>query len=294
MISTPPPRQSRGFVVPTLGIDTHAWEYGDPEGAPIVLVHGFRGDHHGLEGLAQSLVSANPSLRAVVPDLPGFGATPAVPGREHDIALYGEWLRSFVAGVTHDGFAILGHSFGSLVVSAAIAGGLAPSRLVLVNPISAPALEGPQAALTQLAIGYYRAAAMLPPRASRTLLAHPAIVRVMSEVMAKTRDAELRSWIHEQHADYFSVFSDPATLLQAFRASVSHTVVEYAPALTMPTLLIVGERDDITPLAKQLDLDHRLADARLRIIPGTGHLVHYEAVGDATAFMHEFLTEVPA
>ena len=275
-------------------MDTRAWQYGDPDGAPLLLVHGFRGDHHGLQGIAQGLAETLPGVRAIVPDLPGFGQTPAVPGREHTIELYGEWLRAFAAAVAPDGFAVLGHSFGSLVVSAAIAGGLQPSRLILINPISAPALEGPQAALTQLAIGYYRAADLLPPRAARRLLGNPVIVRVMSEVMAKTGDPELRSWIHGQHGAYFSTFSDPTTLLQAFRASVSHTVPEFARAFTMPTLLIAGERDDITPLVKQLELRHRIPGSRLRIIPGIGHLVHYEAVEDAVAFIAGFLTEAQA
>lgn len=275
----------------TLGVETRAWQYGDPDGAAMILVHGFRGDHHGLQGLAEGLAASLPGVRAIVPDLPGFGETPAIPEREHDLELYGEWLRAFTAAVAPEGFAILGHSFGSLVVAAAIAGGLLPSRLILINPISAPALKGPQAALTQLAIGYYRAAELLPERAARGLLGNPAIVRVMSEVMAKTGDPELRSWIHGQHASYFSSFSDPSTLLQAFRASVSHTVPEFAHAFTMPTLLIAGERDDITPLAKQLELHHRVPGSRLRVIPGTGHLVHYEAVSDAVAFAGEFIAD---
>ncbi|QBE50120.1 alpha/beta hydrolase [Leucobacter triazinivorans] len=256
----------------------------------MILVHGFRGDHHGLEGLARDLALTLPGTRMIVPDLPGFGETPAIPGRAHDIELYGEWLSAFAAEAAPQGFALLGHSFGSLVVGAALASGLAPSRLVLVNPISAPALQGPQALMSRLALGYYRAAEMLPERPARALLGNPAIVRVMSEVMAKTGDPELRSWIHGQHAAYFSTFSDPSTLLQAFRASVSHTVPEFAHAFTMPTLLIAGERDDITPLFRQLELRHRVPGSRLRIIPGTGHLVHYEAVSDAAACIGDFLT----
>lgn len=288
--AAPPLAPPSALDVPTLGIETRAWQYGEPDGAPLILVHGFRGDHHGLEGLAHGLAETLPGTRMIVPDLPGFGETPAIPDREHDIELYGEWLRAFAAEAAPGGFAMLGHSFGSLVVGAAIVGGLAPSRLILVNPISAPALQGPQAALTQLAIGYYRAAELLPERAARGLLGNSAIVRVMSEVMAKTGDPGLRSWIHGQHAAYFSTFSDPSTLLQAFRASVSHTVPEFAGAFTMPTLLIAGERDDITPLSQQLELHHRVPGSRLRIIPGTGHLVHYEAVPDAVAFIGEFIT----
>lgn len=275
--------------VPTLGTDTRTWQYGDPDGAPLILVHGFRGDHHGLERLALGLAEARPELRVIVPDLPGFGRSPAIPGREHDLALYGEWLRAFAAAVAPEGFGLLGHSFGSLVVSAAISQGLAPTQLVLVNPISSPALEGPQRALTRLTVGYYRAAALLPEGAARGLLGHPLIVRGMSEVMAKTRDPELRAWIHGQHAAYFSSFADATTLLEAFRASVSHTVAEFAPAIGMPTLVVAGERDDITPLHRQLALRHRLADAELRIIPGTGHLVHYEAVADAVGWIVDFL-----
>lgn len=284
---------SENLDADVLGAQTRAWQYGEPEGAPIVLVHGFRGDHHGLEGLARALVARLPGTRVIVPDLPGFGESPAIPGRRHDLDLYGEWLRGFTRAVSPHGHAILGHSFGSLVVSNSLAQGLDSSAIMLINPISAPALEGPQAAMTQLAIAYYRAADLLPERPARALLGNPLIVRVMSEVMAKTGDPGLRSWIHAQHASYFSSFSDPSTLLQAFRASVSHTVAEFAAALTMPTLLIAGERDDITPLAKQLDLGHRLADAQLRIIPGTGHLVHYEAVEDAAALIRAFFVERP-
>ncbi len=277
------------LLVPTLGADTRAWQYGDPGGAPMILVHGFRGDHHGLDLLAREIARRSPGVRIIVPDLPGFGATPALPRRIHDLNLYGEWLREFALQVAGDRFAILGHSFGSLVVANSIAGGLAPSNVTLINPISAPALEGPQGVLTQLATWYYRAADALPEHSARALLGHPIIVRLMSEVMAKTRDRELRSWIHGQHDTYFSIFSDTGTLLQAFQASVSHTVVEYASALTQPTLLIAGDRDDITPLPEQLSLRNRLRDARLRIIPGVGHLVHYEAVDHAAAEIHSFL-----
>lgn len=287
------------LLIPTLGIETRAWQYGatdssseaTPQTATLILVHGFRGDHHGLDAIARGVAEVLPGVRTVVPDLPGFGETPAIPNREHNIELYGEWLRAFAAEVAPEGFAILGHSFGSLVVTAAVAGGLTASRVVLINPISAPALEGPQAALTQLAVGYYRVASLLPERAARQLLGNPLIVRGMSEVMAKTGDAELRAWIHGQHNSYFSRFSDPSTLLQAFRASISNTVIERAVVFDRPTLLIAGERDDITQLPKQLELHHRIPGSRLRIIPGTGHLVHYEAVDDTVAFISEFLVE---
>ena len=277
--------------IPTVGSGTRVWSYGDPDGEPLLLVHGFRGDHHGLEPLAQALVDRHPHVHALVPDLPGFGDTDPLPGRTHNLDTYGDWLVQLWEATTQGRGAILGHSFGSLVVGAAHARGLRADHTVLVNPIAAPALEGPQAVWTQLAIAYYRVADALPERAARALLGQPGIVRVMSEVMAKTRDPELRRWIHAQHRAYFSTFSDARTLLEAFRASVSHTVMEFAETFDSPTLLIAGDRDDITPLTAQLELEQRIPQAQLRVIPGTGHLVHYEAVNDAAGWIGDFLGE---
>lgn len=286
-------KQAECLELPVLGTRSRIWRYGAAAGQSVVLVHGFRGDHHGLEAIAQALVTEAPELTVWVPDLPGFGDTPAIPGSRHDLELYGEWLLAFTAGVREQapGFAVLGHSFGSLVVAKAQALGMQPAATILANPISAPALAGPQAVMTALAVLYYRLAALLPDQAARALLGNPAIVRVMSECMAKTSDRELRSWIHSQHHRYFSRFASRQTLLEAFEASVSHTITEYAAAFEQPTLLLAGDRDDITPLAAQLALAKRIPDARLRIAPGVGHLIHYEAVEWAAAETIAFLRE---
>ncbi|MEB4616341.1 alpha/beta fold hydrolase [Leucobacter sp. M11] len=277
-----PPLSSQ---VTVLGARTHLWEYGDPSGPPLLLVHGFRGDHHGLELIAQRL----PGFRVIVPDLPGFGISEAFPAHQHDLAGYAAWLNALVAELGLGRFFVLGHSFGSLVVSAAISSGLSPERTVLINPIAAPALAGPKRLMTKLAVLYYRAGAALPGALGSALLANPLIVRVMSETMAKTREPELRAWIHDQHDRYFSLFSDRRTVSDAFDASISATVRQFAPALTAPTLIIAADRDDITPLAATLALRRELADAELRIVPGVGHLIHYEAPDDAAAWITDFL-----
>src|SRR5690606_28050137 len=99
-----------------------------------------------------------------------------------------------------------GHSFGSIVTSAAVAGGLETPQLILVNPIGAPALEGPKGVMTRLAVFYYAMGARLPEKLGTALLRNRAIVRIMSVTMAKTKDAELRRFIHDQHDTYFSLF----------------------------------------------------------------------------------------
>jgi pimeloyl-ACP methyl ester carboxylesterase len=270
---------------------TKLWVYGaDDAGHRIVFVHGLRGDHHGLEPIVAHLEGG----QVVVPDLPGFGASPPLPSDRHDIDGYAAWTRDLLAAVAPAGDAVLaGHSFGSIVTATAVAGGAAVRGLVLVNPIAASALAGPRRFLTGLTVAYHRFAGALPESAGTWLLRHPLMTRIASVAMATTPDPALRRWIHAEHGRYFSTFADRRTLLEAFHASVRHDVGESAAAVGVPTLLVAAERDDIGPLAAQRALAARFADARLAVVPGTGHLAHYEApaavaqeIGSFVAALH--------
>lgn len=275
----------RRHEVAVRGGVTAYWEYGPHDAeATAVAVHGFRGEHHGLEPVLAYL----PEVRVLVPDLPGFGETAPLPGRRHDLDTYAEWLSDFVAA-TAPGAVILGHSFGSIVTAAAVAGGLATPRLILLNPIGAPALEGPKGIMTRLAVLYYALGAKLPPRLGTALLRNRIIVRVMSITMAKTRDPELRRFIHDQHDTYFSRFSDRDVLHDAFVASVSHDVREFAPKIDVPTLLVAAQRDDITPIEAERRLAALFPDAELVEIAHVGHLIHYETPVEAAGAIRRFL-----
>ena len=271
--------------VGVLGGVTAYWVYGPADAAvTIVAVHGFRGEHHGLEPVVAHL----PAVRVISPDLPGFGETAPVPGRRHDLGLYAEWLREFATAVA-PGAVILGHSFGSIVVAAAVAGGLETPRVILVNPIGAPALEGPRGLLTRLAVFYYWAGARLPKRPGDALLRNGLIVRVMSVSMAKTKDPGIRRFVHDQHDTYFSRFADRDVLHDAFLASVSNDVRAFAPRIAQPTLLVAAQRDDITPIEAERRLATMFPDAQLVEIPDVGHLIHYETPAAAAGAITRFV-----
>jgi len=267
------------------GGTTAYWEYGPADAeTTLIAVHGYRGDHHGLEPVVAFLED----IRVISPDLPGFGETPPLPGVEHTLEAYAQWLRSFVDAVA-PGAVVLGHSFGSIVVAAAVAAGLPTPRVILVNPIGAPALEGPRGILTRLAVFYYRLGARLPKRLGDALLRNRVIVRVMSVSMAKTRDPELRRFIHDQHDTYFSLFHDRDVLFEGFVTSVSNDVRRFAPQIAQPTLLIAAEKDDITPIEAERHLRTLFPDAELVEIPAVGHLIHYETPREAAAAVRRFL-----
>lgn len=276
--------------VQVLGSDTHYWTYGDADATTtVILVHGYRGEHHGLE----PVVAQMPGIRFIAPDLPGFGESTPLPGMTHDIDGYAIWLAAFVESLGLAGTAVvLGHSFGSIVTAAAVSRGLQTPGLILVNPIAVPGLEGPRPVATALTVGFYRSARFLPERGARAFLGSPVIVRGMSVTLAKTRDKMLRRWIHAQHDTYFSRFASKRTILEGFDASITRSVGEFAAGIAVPTLLVAAEQDDITPLSAIRALQAAIADARLVVIDGVGHLIHYEKPAAAASAIETFLASL--
>lgn len=290
--------REREHILTVAGTPVHYWEYAALAGGPerptrtLVMVHGFRGDHHGLERVVELL----PDYRIIMADLPGFGASPAFAAGHHDVPGYGAFLGSFLDALElGPETVLLGHSFGSIVTSHFVANN--PGRvypLILVNPIASPALEGPKGIMTKLAVFYYWASAKLPASLGNALLRSKLIVRIMSVTMAKTRDKDLLEFIHGQHHAYFSGFANRDMLLESFQASVSGTVREVAGRLTLPTLLIAGADDEIATLPNQHKLLELLPDAELVVIDNVGHLIHYETPEPAAAAITAFLERHPA
>lgn len=259
--------------------------YGHVTAPPLVMLHGLRGDHHGLE----PIVSHLSGFHVVVPDLPGFGEAPPLTSGTHDLAGYASWTSTFVRTVA-PGAALLGHSFGSIVASAAVADGLPVRALVLVTPVAGSALGGPRQAMTKATVLIHRLCAALPERLGTAVLRSRLFTRVASVAMVKTPDRALRRWIHAEHDRYFGGFADRRVLMEAFGASVSHGVDESAARIAVPTLLIGTELDDITAPAEQERLATVFPDARLEMIDGTGHLVHYEKPDAVAALIERFLS----
>lgn len=275
--------------VTILGSTTRYWVYGDPDAATtIVIAHGYRGEHHGIEPIIAQL----PDIRFIGPDLPGFGESTPLTDVPHSIAGYAAWFTAFVAALGLDGRAVvLGHSFGTILASSAVADGLPTPALILVNPIAMSGLKGPRKVVTAATVAYYDLASRLPERVGRRLLNNWLIVRFMSVSLAKTKDKALRRWIHNEHHTFFSRFSNRDVVVEGFRASISTDVSAFAERIAVPTLLVAAELDDITPVSAQFELQRMIPGSTLRILSGVGHLIHYEVPDKAAEAITSFLDE---
>lgn len=270
------------------GSTTHYWEYGSKTKPTIVMVHGFRGTHHGLERIVRQLKD----FYVIVPDLPGFGKSEPFTKDRHSLDQYVSFLDEFIKNVSSAKKPILlGHSFGSIIAGHyAVKKPKTIEKLVLINPIGAPALKGSKAALTRLAIFYYWLGRTLPANLSSIWLSSKASTDIMTLIMTKTKDKDMRAFIRDQHRQHFSTFSNPKVVSEAFNASVENDVRQIAPQLKVPTLLVVGEKDDVTPLEKQRQLAGLIKNSKLHIIHNVGHLIHYETSDEAAKVIQEWIT----
>jgi pimeloyl-ACP methyl ester carboxylesterase len=284
------PSQCLGYNVDmptkkTLG-NTKYWVYNDDPKLPtIIMIHGLRGTHHGLSLIAEPMKG----YRVIIPDLPGFGESSPMNG-EHNIEHYAIWLKNFISGLklSKPPF-LMGHSFGSVIVSYyAKDYPKTISKLILVNPIGLPALEGAKAVLTQIAVAFYWLGRKLPEPAGSKLLASKTSVMIMSMTLAKTHDKKKRKFIHDQHLKYFSTYANREIANEAFQASIRKSVREVAPYIKVPTLLIAGELDDMTPVKKERELAKLFPNATLIVIDKVGHLTHYETPDTVRSAIEQF------
>jgi pimeloyl-ACP methyl ester carboxylesterase len=275
--------------VELLGSTTRYWDYGPLHAErTIVICHGYRGDHHGLEPVIAKL----PEYRIVSPDLPGFGRSTPMTGAVHSIDGYARWFAEFVRAMELTDAVVLGHSFGTIVAAHAVAAGapdgLTPPALILVNPIASDPAKVGGIGITRF---YYGLARRLPEPLGRALLGAWPVVEVMSRTLVKTPDRDVERWIHQEHHRYFSDFSDVRTVAEGFDASLSEQIGDSADRVGVPTLLISGEVDMIAPVAGARATVTRFADGRLVEIPGVGHLIHYEKAAEAADAIRGFVEE---
>jgi len=257
---------------------TAAWTYSGTE-QRVLFVHGFRGDHHGLQAVAGALQS----MTVVSPDLPGFGKSAEL--ENHDVSSYGDWLTEFYE-TTGPYDLVVGHSFGTLVVADSISKGLPAKKICLINPITTSGSTS-RAMANRFAELYYRIGTnkLIGP----WLMSSAIATRAMSVGLAKTKNGRLRRFIHDQHGRYFSSYQSSRVALEGFQAANTGSVFDYLARLNPPMLLIAGAKDKIAPVSEQTRLNDLLPNSRLVVLEKVGHLAHYEKPVEIANAITEFL-----
>jgi pimeloyl-ACP methyl ester carboxylesterase len=273
------------------GVNTNYWFYPATTGntaiaKTLVLVHGYRGDHHGLESFAGGLTDFN----IITPDLPGFGTSDPLKV-EHSLESYAVWFKAFLEQLNIDQPLVVGHSFGTLVVSASEAKYALFSKIVLVNPVAGGRIVGVSKFLFEFVKFYYWIAHVVPEVIGNKMTKTYLLVDSMSAFTTKSKDKALRKWVKEQHRSHFNSFANSQVVWEAYLASTGNVVTPYVKQIHKPVLLIAAELDEITPVYAVYDFAKTMDNAQVHEIKSCGHLVHYEAAHEAIEVMNEFLSK---
>jgi pimeloyl-ACP methyl ester carboxylesterase len=250
------------------------------KGPPLILVHGLGGAAANWTELVPRLVRRH---RLLVPDLPGHGgstALPAVAGLEpfaDRVALVADREGMLPAPV-------VGHSLGGMVVL----------RMALRQPDDFPALV--LAAAAGLSIGNVwgrnllsvfstirpgRLAARYRSRVSRS----PLLRRLVFGFVSVTDPAGLTDEAVEGFLAAHLLHTDVGSAWRALRADDPREELE---AIRCPVLVLWGAEDLQLPLDDAFEYTRRLR-ARLRVIPGCGHLLIGERPQACDRAIEDFL-----
>jgi len=242
-----------------------------------VFIHGAGNDHSVWNFQARAL--AHHGFSMVAPDLPGHGRSGGAPPAT--IEACASWIGQLLDALGVARAALIGHSMGSLIALQAAA--QAPARttgLVLVgsvapmpvaDPLREAARDRPDAAHAMINQWSYTPRAYLGASATPGVFL-PALNR---QLMAHQAEGVLAADLAACHA---------------YQGGLAA-----AGAVRCPTLMLCGERDQMTPRKAAVPLFEALVDvasgARMMIVPRAGHALMSEAPDAVSDAIRAFLSD---
>ncbi len=254
--------------MPEIILDGEELHYRQHRGAlqppmpPLVLVHGAGGNLMHWPGEVRRL----PNQTVYALDLPGHGRSK---GRaRQDIGAYAEVVHEFTAALGLPAFVLAGHSMGgAIALECALRHAARLAGLILVSsgarlPVDPQILDG-------IRDDYHATAALLTSWA------------LGEHVESGTARIYLQR-LREVNPDVF--YADLLACKKFDRTADLHRI-------SVPTLVICGEADRMTPIEHSRYLVQGIADARLITVPGAGHMVMLEQPGAVSMAIAAFLQE---
>ena len=273
---------------------------GDPDGPPVILLHGFPESHRTWRGVAPLLKNR---FRLIMPDLRGFGGS----DRLQEVDAYRssvvvDDIFALADALSIESFALVGHDWGGAVAwAAAIRDNPRLTRLAIINsphPVifQTSLIEDSDQRSASQYITAFRAAGfekMVEAMGFETFFAKTFGGHVD---LALVPEAEKRRYIDD--------WSQPGALtamLNWYRASrlvippplvtlpVPDWVLGVFPKVRAPTLVIWGMRDKALLPVQLEGLDGLVDDLVIVRLPDAGHFAPWEAPEPVAQALGAFL-----
>lgn len=259
------------------GMRAHYLDKG--EGQPIVLLHGFGAWayswRHNIDALAST-------YRVIVPDLKGFGLSGRDRRHGHSLDDQARFVLALLDQLGIDRAAWIGNSMGGEIsLRAALT---APERITGLGLICS------SGTFTVPMVRWLRRAVHMPGFVNWLTRRLVRIEKVRNAVRGALGDPS--RYAETDAAAYWLPLSLPgATELVAALArdadfgAIRHRLRD----VSVPTLLVWGDRDNFIPLAHGQLLASHIPNSRLVVLPGLGHAPQEEAPAEVNRILLEFL-----
>ncbi len=252
------------------GLRWHVQDLGS--GPAILLVHGTGASAHSWAGMLPRL--AERGFRPVAVDLPGHGFTDTGSHQQSSLPGMARVLAAVVDELALVPTLVVGHSAGAAILARmCIDGSIAPAGVVSLNGALLP--------LSGLAGQFFAPAAKVLAKLPLvpTLFAWGAGDRRRVERLVEETGSVLPV---QEVAYYHRLVSSPKHVAAALRMMANWDLAAFArelPRLETPLHLVACENDRTVPPAEAQRVARHLPTARVRRIPGLGHLGHEEDPG---------------
>ncbi|ASW53597.1 alpha/beta fold hydrolase [Plantactinospora sp. KBS50] len=266
----------------------------------LVFVHGFCLDM-GTFHFQRTALARRGGHRMVFYDQPGHGRSGSLRSGEYDLARLGDALREVVERTVPNGpLVLVGHSMGGMTIMALAERypDLFGNRVVGTVLMATSAGRLRQTRLGVPAVLSRAGTPLLPILDNAT--------RLSGGVLDRARRATTNvAWLLTRRYGFGTSRPSPA-LVSYVEEMNSHTSAETVarylrtlythsrhPALAAlagtPTLVIVGDKDLITPPEQSAEIVRRLPDAQFVLVPESGHVVMLEHADVVNAALMDFL-----
>ena len=264
------------------GARAHVRDEGNPDGIPVVLIHGAGGSLQEWQGWVGEL---GQKARLISVDLPGHGLTGAWPRDEYTVEAYADFIEVLVDTLNLDRFVLAGHSLGGAVAwTFAATRPDRVSQLILVDSAGYPRADGPAPLSTRLA--------RLPVLGDLAIHFKPEVLarRALGEIYA---DPAMVT--PERVKRYAELQRFPGNREATLQRARTQEPIDPTPLkrLAVPTLILWGARDQWVLVADAFRFQNDIKGAKLALFEKLGHDPMEEDPKATAAVVAAFLKPIP-
>lgn len=235
---------------------------------PIVILHGWGSSSVSFQSVKNILL--NKGFTVYVLDLPGFGRV-GKPDKPWSVDDYVDFVYEYVSSRYLDKFYLLGHSFGGQVaIKFAVAWPEKLSGLIL-----------------------YSAAGIRPEQTIKTEIFY-VLAKIGNFIFSLLILRSIKNFMRKGFyylvgtRDYYRA---EGVMKQTMEKVINEDLRLLFPNIQVPTLIIWGDKDDVTPISDAEMMKEGIRGAELKIMPGAGHSWHKEQTEKFVEFILPFISK---